>query len=226
MKKKRNYSLLISLAVLLLGSPHLVGQFHKKKTRKEPRYWWRVELNVNVTGKYNHQTKNNRFKGHYSFNVTVFGTMQTDEDDYILVQAFQETKHPQWQHIVYNGNTPQTFDLDEKLKPDFTLNYVFKQNGTLFFDHDFQPIPIPSTNPIINLHLPESAGNRWVSSKGQYNNRILGGSNRVTIKDKTIYKTVINNRSFHWVWREKNHRWNHRHDADVSLKIVRMPMRK
>ncbi len=225
-KKKQIYIATICLTFLLLITPCLADS---KNNNKKP-FWWKVELQIKVTGQYSYQTRDNGFDGRFSFDAHILGSMQTDEDDYIFMQAFQQIKNKKWQETVFSKNNRQTFTLNDKIKPDITLNYVFKKKGTLSFDHDFRPVSIPSPNPVLKLYtplqllLPQSAGDNSISEKSNYNNGILSGSNRVILKDRDIHTKELNIHSFNWTWQEKSNNWSTKHSAEVTLRVIRLPM--
>jgi hypothetical protein len=225
MKTIEKYTITIALVFTLLWGVLPAAQ--KKKEYQQSPYWWQVRLVVDVTGEYNDTSGNNGFDGKYSFTAVVLGTLQEDEDDYIFVQAYQEIKDLRWNETVIKDNVRKSFDVKDKVNPEVTLNYVFKEKGVVSIDFDFQPVRLPVSNPILTvpglqLRFPESAGDALVNTKDQYNSGIVSGSNRVTFPDKRIYDYKFTNHTFQWTWLEKNGTWKNRHDAAVKLAIVRM----
>jgi len=193
----------------------------------DPQPWWQVELRTTVKGEYALQTVNNGFEGNYSFTVTVLGTMDDDDDDFIFVQAHQEISAVKWQETIYTQKEKKQYDLHGKIHPETNLNYVFARDGKLSFDIEIRPVVVPYENslsayPVKNLHLPESAGDEFVADKKHYNKGITTGSNRIVAAVKDMYSQKEIYRVFKWQWQEKDpgSSWNHRHEVEATLKII------
>ncbi len=216
MSIKVKYSLCFGLIFVFLGIFLLTGQ-EKKKYPQSP-YWWQVQLTIHSRGQYSHHSGNNSLNGKYSFSTIILGSLEEDDEDFIFVQLTQDINDPQWVETVSNANVQETFDLKNKLRPDATVNYVFRNKGILCFDFDFQPLNVPFHK---KLRLPESAGDATVDIKEDYNKGILTGSNQVELEDKDIYNNPINNPTFSWSWQEKKETWSNHHHATVTLKIHR-----
>ena len=194
----------------------------------DPQLWWQVELRTAVKGEYALQKVNNGFEGDYSFTATVLGTMEDDDaDDFIFVQAHQEISAMKWQETLYKQKEKKQYDLHGKINPETNLNYVFARDGELSFDIEIMPVLVPYENslltyPIKNLHLPESAGDKFVADKSHYNNGITTGSNRIVVAVKDMYSQKEIHRVFKWQWQEKDpgSSWSHRHEVETSLTII------
>jgi hypothetical protein len=193
----------------------------------DPLLWWQVEIRITVTGEYARQIERSGFEGNYSFTAVILGTMEDDDDeDFIFVQAHQQQSGMKWTETVYNKNQKKQFNLDEKVKTETNLNYVFGRDGILSFDIGIKPITVPFKNEWISknkkLYLPESAGDEFIVNKSHYNKRITSGSNRVAVTVEEMYSKKEINRIFKWEWQEKerNSTWTNKHKVKVELKII------
>jgi hypothetical protein len=236
MKTKFTFLTLL-LFVLISGSFHLAASTPKQNQPKEKvsQFWWQVELRIAVNGEYSYRIDNKGFNGNYSFTAVVLGSMDEDEDDFIFLQAYQDTRDMKWNETAFNQNGRLESDLSGKIKPDITVNYVFHEKGILSFDFDFKPVPVPSkstifSKPVKRLRFPESAGDDSVNAKIIYNQGIINGSHRVTLASKDIYNQKEVNRVFQWKWKEENasnnsnmnNSWKNAHQVEMTLKIIRL----
>jgi hypothetical protein len=220
---KRKYAILTWILLLAL----CVIDAHAQEP--DSFLWWTVELNVSVSGEYSYRSNNTGFDGKYSFSAVVIGSLDEDEGDYVFAQVYQEIKEITWKETAFSENSRDEFDLSKKIKPDITVNYVFRENGKLSFDFDIRPVKVPHKSPafpkaVKRLMFPRSAGNDSVKPKKKYNREILNGSNRVETGDKDIYKNKELNPVFQWKWEEKGgaSSWTNRHDVNVKMKIKRL----
>ena len=194
----------------------------------DPELWWQVELRTAVSGEYAFQTNNNGFEGNYSFTAIILGTMEDDDDDdFIFVQAHREISGLKWQETIYKQKEKKLCDLHGKINPEINLNYVFARNGRLTFDIEILPVLVPHENhplvcPVKRLHLPESAGDKFIADKPHYNNGITSGSNRIVIPVKDMYSQKEIHRIFTWQWQEKDpvSSSSHSHQVQVTLTII------
>ena len=232
---KKRHTLAFPLIVSMLAGFLLSASGQERPAKKESPFWWQVELRISINGTYNHRVDNKGFEGNYSFTAIVLGTMEEDEDDFIFLQAYQGIRENQWKEVVFDGTRRIGTELGEKIKPEATVNYVFHEKGVLSFDFDFKSIRVPFVSalfpkPVKSLQLPESAGDDSVYAKINYNKGIVGGSNRVTLAGKDIYKKNKKeiNRVFQWKWQEGNNgtngdkSWKNAHRVETKLKIIRL----
>ncbi|UCH94344.1 MAG: hypothetical protein JSV88_29310, partial [Candidatus Aminicenantes bacterium] len=61
-----------------------------------------------------------------------------------------------------------------------------------------------------------------------YNKGIVNGANRVELAIKSLYQEKEIKRVFRWKWQEKDRAssWNHSHEVETRLKILRMKKQK
>lgn len=203
--------------------------FHLFSKHTDSGFWWQVEFKISVSGQYRYQMDNKGFDGTYSFTTVLLGTLEEDEGDFIFLQAYQDTRGMKWKEVTVNENNRKEQNLSGKIKPEATLNYVFRERGELSFDFDFQPIPLPFKNtiftaPVQQLRLPESAADESINSRAEYRAGIIKGSNRVVLADTAIYNKEKKevNRVFKWKWQEKIPSRESTHEVDVRLKIIRL----
>jgi hypothetical protein len=230
MKRQGKKTILVTVMLWLSVLTFLVNPGRLDSTDSEVHsqspYWWYVEITIEVKGNYTYRQAPAGIDGEYAFTATILGTMQEDEDDYIFVQAFQQIKNLKWNERVFKGNVKHNFDLKEKIKPEVTLNYVFKNKKVLAFDFTFLPIGIPNNNqvlagPLYEILLPESSGDTSINIGDVYNPGVLSGSNMVIVNEKDIYNNTFFNRTFEWSWSEQKSGLTHRHRAKSILKITR-----
>ena len=201
----------------------------EEMTQSESPYWWHLVVNVDVSGSYHYRFPGEEkgFDGQYHFTTTVLGNLQEDEGDYIFMKAHQEIEPLNWQETVYIPGVKRTFDLKDKIKPNGTLNYVFREKKLIYFDLDFQSLRTPYNNqvipgPVKQLTLPASAGVPTVNIREKYNRGVMFGTNLITVNDKSIYQDKFVNRNFNWKWETTDNEWTNTHEVKVEIKIVRM----
>ena len=224
MKMKSKYRLLILLPAFCFLCFHLFPR------QPDSGFWWQVAFKIYVSGQYHFQANNKGFDGSYSFTAVLLGTLEEDEGDFIFLQAYQNISDAKWKEVTYNQNNRSEQILTGKIKPEVTLNYVFREKGETSFDFDFQPIPVPYKNPLFpepvyRLCLPQSAAEETINSRAEYREGIIDGSSRIAMADNVLYDKKENevNRVFKWKWqKKKDASWNSSHDVEVKLKIIRL----
>lgn len=204
----------IMLLVLSASAPAVPGQ----ETEPASEFWWEVELEMSVTGNYRFKENNNTHNGEYSFEIHSTGALEQDmSKDYILYGGEPEITALNWKESISNGrNSPETINLEEKIKPELRLNYVIKENGKIYFD-----LEVFLKGPFDRFLLPRSALNKSINKKDKYNKNIVKGSNRVMVPEKPILGKEETIREFNWVWRRDKEGLLHSHSVVLKIKITR-----
>lgn len=232
-------SIQVALFIIVLGLRIIPGTALAIETGKsDPPFWWRVEMRVTVTGDYrfldetDDEANNgfsgfNGFSGRYAFTMVLLGSLQPDEGDYIFFQAFSDAARVSWLETSGEGENRKRKNYSLAIKPDMTLNYVFKEKGKLLFDFDIQSVEVPlgetiTPFPAMTLLLPCSAGDETVQSKTSYDKGIINGSNAVVLGDRDLYEQPEIQRNYHWAWKKTKAGWLNRHKVNVQLKIIRL----
>ncbi len=192
--------------------------------------WWDVALNLQVHGNYLVRGEGTAISGDFAYRARWQGTMERDEDDFrlfhkdaknLLWEVREQVQGPQAVHVFSEKDVPE--------EPQFTMNYILKNDNLLdfYFLVDGIPIPLSATSSKFDLVLPCSSEPLSSQSAFFYNAHVFKGSNRITIPEVEIARKSFE-KSFTWEW--LCHQWMHiednlsfisnRHQAEVTVSLV------
>jgi len=216
--------LVLSLVLILPAGSHVSGP------GQDPPLWWEIILDLRTQGEYRLEGREGRFLGNYTFAVRWLGSMERDDDDYLLYPLDCELRTWDAQETASASNAVTFFTTgDFRDRPSFVFNYIFRQGQELHLDFGVNGIVIPQAEgPDRTLLLfPASAENNQHDNEISYNNFVTKGSNRIALEETEIYAGSLK-RTYSWTW--KNRRWtlkqqqtiftSHSHEVEVKLAII------
>ena len=184
------------------------------ETETNSEFWWEMELTMEVNGSYHFNFNNIDVNGEYSFDIRVPGSLEQDiSKDYILYSGDPEITTLKWKDPT----------LKKEIKPFLHLNYVLNENGYIYFDLEviLQPLLKEESGPISSLLLPRSALNKDINKKDKYNKDITGGSNNISIPEKSILGNDETVKEFKWQWQRNKNGLLNSHIVKMKIKITR-----
>jgi len=201
-------SSLVCAAWLLLAGPVVTAHSPAKPS-------WNVELTLEVKGRYRVEDKAGPRIGHYAFTVRWKGTIERDDDDYLLLHNkadLEDWKADEGPAPSTDGRFQDSQDLADR--PVFHLNYILGENEEVQIDFamDGFPIPVNPSNYKFPLALPASISNTQAGSEPGYERYITQGSNRISLPRAAIESGPVK-KTFAWGWK-RNH-WGLEQNAKV-----------
>lgn len=211
---KIKYGLLICFYFLFIADLFCTDSFSK--------YWWKIEMDIFVKGKYKYGIKNHGFGGDYSFRMILLGTIERDNSHYIFFPEKQDILKLMWKETIYSRERrKKELDLSKKVKPGFKLNYILRSKGKIFFDFEISSIfaPFKGSNYPKKILLPRSAVNKSINKKDKYNNDVRKGSNQIVLFDDRIYQKKEVIKLFEWRWTRNKLLLRNSHTVELKLKV-------
>lgn len=201
-------SSLVCAAWLLLAGPVVVAYSPVKPS-------WNVELTLEVKGRYRMEDKVGPRIGHYTFTVHWKGTIERDDDDYLLLHneaALEGWKADESPAPSTDGRFLDSKDFADR--PVFHFNYILGENEEVQLDFamDGFPVPVNPSNYKFPLTLPASFSNTQAGSEPGYDRHITQGSNRISLPKAAVENGPVK-KSFAWSWKRNN--WGLEQDATV-----------
>jgi len=201
-------SSLVCAAGLLLAGP-VVTAFSQAKPS------WNVAITLEVKGRYRIEDKGGPRIGHYAFTVHWKGTIERDDDDYLLLHneaALDDWKADESPAPATDGRFLDSQDFADR--PVFHLNYILGENEEVQLDFamDGFPIPMNHSNYKFPLTLPASISNAQAGSELGYDRYITEGSNRISLPKAAVESGPVK-KTFAWGW--KRNRWGLEQDVTV-----------
>jgi hypothetical protein len=170
---------------------------------RTPRKWWTVELHLTVRGGYAVSESGTAFSGEYYFEEAWSGSIEKDEDDYILFHSRREPLRWQCREDALSGEAQRTWaDGDDSGRPVLQVGYVLKDKGIVrvFFDVRGFRVPRNASTDKFDLVLPRSRADHQNPSVPGYESGIRTGSNNVAIEEKDFEGSGVE-RVFRWEWK-------------------------
>jgi hypothetical protein len=171
------------------------------KNQPVPR-WWEIRILLIADGNYKVNDANSSYLGRYSFTLLWTGSMEINDDDFIL---------------YYENSELISFDAEEKrILPESTLTistkdfrdkpfldsiYILRKGEDLqfyFFVKGFL-IPQNKSDRKFYLNLPSSEEKPKIPSEIIYNSFITKGSNLIFLEEKQIYIDSVE-KKLSWEW--------------------------
>lgn len=176
---------------------------------------WNVELTLEVNGRYRIEDKDGPKIGHYAFTVQWKGTIERDDDDYLLLHneaALEDWKAAESPAPSTAGRFLDSQDFTDR--PAFRFNYILRENEEVQVDFamDGFPIPVNPSNYKFPLALPASVSNTQAGSEPGYDRCITQGSNRVSLPRAAVESGPVE-KTFAWRWKRNN--WGLEQDTTV-----------
>jgi len=195
-------------AWLLLAGPVVTAYSPAKPS-------WNVELTLEVKGRYRMEDKAGPRIGHYAFTVHWKGTIERDDDDYLLLHneaALEDWRADESPAPSTDGRFLDSQDFADR--PVFHFNYILGENEEVQLDFamDGFPIPVNPSNYKFPLTLPASISNTQAGAEPGYERYITQGSNRISLPQAAVESGPVK-KTFAWGWKRNN--WGLEQDATV-----------
>ena len=181
-------------------------------------------------GTYDIYEQDKCYSGKYNFIIFWKGSIEKDEEDFILY--YENSELPVWniqETANLSGNKIFSSTNDFQQKPILHVNYILKKGDKLHFNfivHGFF-IPKNESEKKYYLNLPASAEYSDHSMGIDYNSHILKGSNLIIVENNEIYGDSIE-KIFSWRWasqkfskkQKKFDRFSNKHDVKIKINIT------
>jgi hypothetical protein len=163
---------------------------------------WKVEITLEARGKYQLGAPEREYRGSYAFAFRWNGTLERDDQDFLLVHNGCELVRWEIEESATAGNSLvilKTPEITEK--PELKVNYILKEKGVLLFNFLVMGFDVPR-NPSAEhfyLILPASAENSGRFEGIHYNPCVKTGSNQIAIEETPVLHGPLE-KSFSWTW--------------------------
>ena len=191
---------------------------------------WDVKMIIEVRGDYRMETPGVKVAGTYAFVVRWTGTMEKDDEDYLLVHNSSDLT--KWEieekadaegalRILTTGDFPD--------KPALKVNYILKLEDGLHVDFAVEGFDVPRTIATEGFELIFPATNENIAHFGglNYDLFVKNGSNKVVMDENAIHRGPAE-KTFGWTW--KHQAWVQKqertifqanaHQAKVKIEIA------
>lgn len=213
----------ILLCVLLnFSSTHILPQF--------PPSLWEINITLILNGDYSIKEGNASYKGSYSFEIHWAGSMERDEEDYIVYHKYWELKNWEAQETAKFPDSSITLSKkDFQEKPSFAFNYIVEQEDEFHFYFLVNGFSAPQnkSESKYKLKFPFSEEGSRDPQSFDYNYFITKGTNKIFMDRTEIYNKKTN-KTFKWSW--KHEKWldmqkkpmflSHFHNVMVKVSII------
>ncbi len=187
-------------------------------------------MTVEVRGEYKMESSEAKVAGTYSFTFRWSGTMEKDDEDYLLVHNKCDlTKWEVEEKADARGFLRVLTADNYPAKPELRVNYILKMEDGLHVDFAVEGFEVPQ-NPspdTFYLCLPASEENAARSGGIAYNIFVKTGSNKVIMDENRILLGPAE-KTFAWTW--KHQTWIQKqelmifesssHEAKVKMEIM------
>jgi hypothetical protein len=192
--------------------------------------WWQIKIQADIQGIYQIKERQTLYFGYYCFSSSVRGSMEKDEDDFLLYQeAPKDIKWEAQETAIFPDRLKMLTTAEFIEKPDIKLNYLLKRGDLIYIDLIINGFTVPQNRSIrsLFLELPASKENSQIVSNINYNAFVKNGSNDIKIKKKDIYSKALE-KNFKWKWKyqkwqlaqQTNIYFSHSHNVKVNIKII------
>ena len=189
------------LCLLLLGV--LSGGVPAATAGPEAALWWPIEVSGEASGAFDIQIGTIRVTGTYRFNFSWEGSMERDNGDYILYQGTSGVSDMDWQEThrdIYTGKISRIPTSERS--PEYQMTYLVREGDVLTFSGAFLPLVLNAPDHTsYTVWLPRGAESPTHGLPHRYNRDVIGGSNRLDVVEKQIYRKDHTTRKFVWRWR-------------------------
>jgi len=166
---------------------------------------WEVKMTLEVSGEYKMEGTGVRAEGVYSFAFLWTGTMEKDDEDYLLVHGRCDlTKWKIEEKAGQEGSLCTLTAADFPEKPVLKVNYILRLEGGLHVDFAVQGFSVPQTPApdSFELVLPASYENTARFGGINYDLFVKKGSNKIILDEKDVRRGAAL-RFFDWTWKRQ-----------------------
>jgi hypothetical protein len=177
--------------------------------------WWDIALTIEVKGEYRMEVRDTRALGTFAFAFAWSGTMQKDDEDFLLVhRACELTRWNIEEKTSFAEAITTLMTADIMDKPELKVNYILKKADGLHLNFEIAGFDVPklASAESFYLRLPVSEENAGPPAGPDYNLFVKSGSNKIIIDEKPIEQGCLT-KKFAWSWRYQN--WIQKLDSTV-----------
>lgn len=166
---------------------------------------WNVILRVEAEGDYRSESSRSRTDGSYALEFEWTGTIEKDEEDFLLVHTGCVLNSWRIEERDSDGETIRAItEKDAPDKPELKVNYAINDAGRVRFDFLVAGFDVPlagSPDPF-PLVFPVSAESGVRAGAVAYNSALKSGSNDVAVDAAKIMSGPVEE-TFAWTWRRQ-----------------------
>jgi hypothetical protein len=193
--------------------------------------WWDMAMTVDGRGEYESRADADgaRYAGTFAFAFAWAGTLQKDDEDYLLVH--KSCRLTDWrieERGTFNEAVTALTTADIGDKPDLKVAYILRREGRLHIAFDVVGFDVPklAAGDAFPLVLPASAESGAAAEK-KYALFMKTGSNKVAVAEDALARGPAD-KTFAWTWksqgfvqkRETNLFQSSGHDVRVRVLIT------
>jgi len=191
---------------------------------------WKVLLRVESQGDYRWESARARTDGTYALEFEWTGTIEKDEQDFLLVHTGSDLKIWRIEERDSDDETVrQITEKDTPEKPELQMKYALNDAGRIRFDFAIEgfDVPLGGSAESFPLVFPVSAESGSKTGAVAYNAAVKSGSNDVAVDAAKIMAGPAEE-TFAWTWRRQT--WvqlsdslvfqANGHKAKVTLTII------
>jgi hypothetical protein len=187
-----------------------------RRAAKADPPWWDATLTVDGRGEYESRSdaEETRYAGSFAFAFAWTGTLQKDDEDYILVH--KTCRLTDWrieERGTVRGDVATLTAGDIGDRPELQVRYILRREGGLHMAFDVAGFDVPklAAADAFPLVLPMTAES--VAAAGRkYDLFVKSGSNRVVVAEAALARGPADAK-FAWTW--KNQAWVQKREANV-----------
>lgn len=176
---------------------------------------WNVKMTLEVSGDYRMESTGVKVEGAYSFAFRWTGTMEKDDEDYLLVHDRCDlTKWKIEETAGAEGTIRALTTADFPEKPALKVNYILRLEDGLHVDFAVEGFFVPRaiTSECFELILPATHGNIAHFGGLNYDLFVKTGSNKVIMDENAVLRGS-EEKTFDWTW--KRQAWIQRQERAV-----------
>jgi len=162
-------------------------------------------MTLEVSGEYKMEGTGVRAEGVYSFAFLWTGTMEKDDEDYLLVHGRCDlTKWKIEEKAGREGVLRILTTADFPEKPALKVNYILRLEGGLHVDFAVEGFSVPQSaaSESFELIFPASYENTARFGGINYDLFVKKGSNKIILDEKDVRRGAAM-RSFDWTWKRQ-----------------------
>jgi len=182
--------------------------------RPEDPPWWNVTMTVEGKGDYELRPDRAgaRYAGSFVFAFAWSGTLQKDDEDYLLVhKSCQLTDWRFEERGTFNEAVTMLTAADIGDKPELKVGYLLKRDGSLHIAFEVAGFDVPKLagSDAFPLVLPLTAE---AGAGRKYDASLKSGSNVVALDQDALARGPMD-KSFAWTW--KSQAWVQKRETNV-----------
>jgi hypothetical protein len=166
---------------------------------------WNVLLRIESGGDYRLEGPTARTDGTYSLEFVWTGTIEKDDEDFLLVHTACVLKSWRIEERNTDGDIFRMLtERDTPDKPELKMNYALNDEGRVRFDFTIAgfDVPLAGSTESFPLVFPLSAESGSKTGTVAYNAAVKSGSNDIAVDTAKIMRGPAEE-TFAWTWRRQ-----------------------